>query len=107
MAAVKLEPLDEEAIHEPVVVVNVLKEFTNVIPPELPKTLPPRRGMDHHIELEPRVKPPSRAPSRMSPPELAELKKQLDELLSDGLIRSSKASFGAPVLFQKKQDGSL
>ncbi|CAL9078479.1 unnamed protein product, partial [Musa textilis] len=29
------------------------------------------------------------------------------ELLSGGLIRSSKAPFGAPVLFQKKQDGSL
>ncbi|KAJ8499601.1 hypothetical protein OPV22_010153 [Ensete ventricosum] len=43
----------------------------------------------------------------MAPLELAELRKQLDELLIGGLIRSSKAPFGAPVLFQKKQDGSL
>ncbi len=43
----------------------------------------------------------------MSPSELVELQKQLDELLKDGLICSLKASFGAHVLFQKKQDGRL
>lgn len=43
----------------------------------------------------------------MAPPELAELRKQLDELLESGFIKPSKAPFGAPVLFQKKQDGSL
>ena len=36
-----------------------------------------------------------------------ELWKQLDKLLKGGLIHSSKDPFGAPVLFQKKQDGSL
>ena len=34
VAAMKLEPLDEKVIHEPAVVVNVLKEFTDVMPPE-------------------------------------------------------------------------
>ncbi|XP_021596708.1 uncharacterized protein LOC110603322 [Manihot esculenta] len=43
----------------------------------------------------------------MAPPELAELRKQLDELLEAGFIRPTKAPFGAPVLFQKKQDRSL
>ncbi|XP_039059607.1 uncharacterized protein LOC120203367 [Hibiscus syriacus] len=43
----------------------------------------------------------------MSPPELAELRKQLDELLQAGFIRPSKSPFGAPVLFQRKHDGSL
>ncbi|XP_064967007.1 uncharacterized protein LOC135613935 [Musa acuminata AAA Group] len=103
----QLEPLDEKAIHELAVVANVLKEFIDVIPLELPKTLLPHRGVDHHIELEPRVKPPTRPPYRMPPPKLAELRKQLDELLSGGLIHSSKAPFGASVLSQKKQDGSL
>jgi len=63
--------------------------------------------MDHRIELELDAKPPARAPYRMSPPELAELRKELDELLQGGLVRPSKAPFGAPVLFQKKHDGSL
>ncbi|XP_075111336.1 uncharacterized protein LOC142181743 [Nicotiana tabacum] len=39
--------------------------------------------------------------------ELAELQKQLNELLDAGLIQPSKALFGAPVLFQKKQDETL
>lgn len=41
----------------------------------------------------------------MAPPELAELRKQLDELLEAGVIRPSKAP--APVFFQRKEDGSL
>ena len=49
----------------------------------------------------------ARAPYRVAPPELAKLKKQLNELLEAGFIRPSKALFGALVLFQKKHDGSL
>ena len=43
----------------------------------------------------------------MTPPELIELWKQLTELLDAGLVQPSKAPYGAPVLFQKKQDGTL
>lgn len=42
---------------------------------------------------------PARAPYRMTLPELAELRKQLDELFEAGLIRRAKAPYGAPVLF--------
>lgn len=86
---------------------EVLEEFKDVMPPELPKKLPPRREVDHEIELEPGAKPPAMGPYRMAPPELEELRRQLKELLDAGFIRPSKAPFGAPVLFQKKQDGSL
>jgi hypothetical protein len=79
------------------------------MPPELPKELPPRRAVDHKIELEPWAKPPAKARMvwRMAAPELAELRSQCSELLEAGFIQSSKAPFGAPVLFQKKHDGSL
>ncbi|KAJ8764799.1 hypothetical protein K2173_010264 [Erythroxylum novogranatense] len=43
----------------------------------------------------------------MSPMELAELRKQLRELLEAGFIQLSKASYDAPILFQKKQYGTL
>lgn len=85
----------------------VLEEFKDVMPPELPKKLPPRREVDHQIELEPNAKPPAMAPYRMAPPELAELRRQLQDLLDLGYIQPSKAPYGAPVLFQKKKDGSL
>ncbi|KAJ8459416.1 hypothetical protein OPV22_032342 [Ensete ventricosum] len=107
VAAMKLETLDGEAIQEPTIVANILKEFSDMMPMELPRTLPPCRGVDHRIELELGVKPLVRTPYRMALPELAELRKQLDKLLSGGLICSSKAPFGASVLFQKKQDRSL
>ena len=56
-------------------VANILKEFNDVMPLEMPKTLPPCMGVDHNIELESGVKPPVRPPYHMSPPELAELMK--------------------------------
>ena len=43
----------------------------------------------------------------MSPSELVELRKQLTELLEVGFLRPSKAPYGALVLFQRKQDGSM
>jgi hypothetical protein len=88
-------------------VLHLLEEFGDVMPPELPRTLPPKRAVDHRIELLPGSMPPAQAPYRMSPKELAELQKQLTELLEASFIQPSKAPFGAPVLFQKKKDGSL
>jgi len=43
----------------------------------------------------------------MAPVELAELKKQLQELLDKGLIQPSVSPWGAPILFVRKKDGSL
>ena len=86
---------------------GVLQEFKDIMPAELPKRLPPKREVDHHIELEPGTRPPAAVPYRMAPPELEELRRQLKELLEAGYIQPSKTPYGAPVLFQKKHDGSL
>ena len=43
----------------------------------------------------------------MTPTELTELQRQLDELLEKGFIRSSTSSSGPSILFAKKADGSL
>ena len=65
-------------------------KFTDVMPPELPKKLPPRRQTDHQIELVPRSRTPAQAPYWMTPPELIELRKLLTELLNAGLVQPSK-----------------
>ena len=88
-------------------VVKILKEFKDVMLTKLPKELPPRRPIDHKIELLPGTKTPAQAPYRMPLVELLKLRKQLKELLDAGLIQPSRAPYGAPMLFQKKQDGSL
>jgi hypothetical protein len=97
---VTMDPLPKE-------IEDVLVEHQDVMPPELPRRLPPRREVDHKIDLEPGATPPAKAPYRMAPPELEELKRQLRDLMDAGYIQPSKAPYGAPVLFQKKKDGSL
>ena len=49
----------------------------------------------------------SMAPYRMSASELAELKKQLEDLLDKKFVRPSVSSCGAPELLVKKKDGSM
>ena len=102
-----IEIKPDKQVEVPDAVVPILRKFADVMPPELPKKLPPRRQTDHQIELVPGSRAPAQAPYRMSPPELIELRKQLIELLDAGMIQPSKAPYGAPVLFQKKRDGSL
>ena len=43
----------------------------------------------------------------MSPFELAECKKQIDELLSKGWIRESNSQYGHPLLFVTKKDETM
>ena len=69
--------------------------------------MPPKRDIDFHFDLIPRVEPLSRAPYRMNTQELSELCLQLEDLLSKGCIRLSVSPWKAPVLFMKKKDGSL
>ncbi|XP_060182516.1 uncharacterized protein LOC132612214 [Lycium barbarum] len=84
-----------------------LQENKYVMPDDLPKCLPPRREVDHKIELETGAKSPAFSPYHMAPPELEEHRRQPRELLDTSHIHPSKASFSAPVLFQQKKDGSL
>ena len=49
----------------------------------------------------------SKTPHRMSTPEMLELKMQLQELLEKKCIKPSVSPWGAPVLFEKKKDGTL
>ena len=107
LATLKEEMDDGSGEPMPKEIKGVLDEFKDVMPPELPKGLFPRREEDHKIELEPRAKPPTMGPYRMTSPELEELRRQLKELLDAGFIQPSKASYGTPVLFQKKHDGFL
>jgi len=83
----------------------VAREYPQVFQ-EVPG-LPPDRKIEFTIELIPGTTPISKAPYRMAPAELTELKTQLQELLDKGLIQPSVSPWGAPVLFVRKKDGSL
>ena len=66
----------------------VVKDFPDVFPEEL-HGIPPVREVELSIEILPGTAPTSRAPYRMAPTELKELKIQLQELLDKGFIRPS------------------
>jgi hypothetical protein len=84
---------------------EVLKEFEYVFQ-EVPG-LPPKRDIDFSVNLMPGAAPVSKAPYRMSAPELKELQLQLEELLKKGYICPSVSPWGALVLFVKKKDRTL
>ena len=44
---------------------------------------------------------------RLTPAEREEVQRQIQDLLSKGLIRPSTSPFGSPILFVKKKDGTL
>jgi hypothetical protein len=92
-------------IELPLKKIPVVCEYADVFPDELPG-MSPDRDIEFAIELQPRTTPISKRPYWMPPAELAELKKQLQELLDKGFIRSSTSPWGCPALFVKK-DQSL
>ena len=85
----------------------ILNDFSDIFPRDLPAGLPPKRDIDHRIELVPGTEPPHRALYRMSPKGLDELKQQLKDLTDKGYIQPSVSPFGAPVLFVPKKDGGM
>ena len=86
--------------------IPIVREFPNVYPEDLPG-IPPDREIDFQIKLTLGTEPISKAPYRMAPLELKELKIQMEELVSKGFVRPSTSPWGANVLFVKKKDGSL
>ena len=101
------QPPTKVAPSEPVLVHDILTEFQDVFPEKLPPGLPPRRDVDHKIELEANAKAPVNRMYKVSFTELDELKKQLAELVDAGYVELSKSPFGAPVLFVHKKDGGM
>ena len=81
--------------------IPVVCEFPDVFPTELPG-LPPDREIEFVIDLVPGTAPISKAPYRMAPAELKELKAQLQDMLDKGFVKPSVSPWGAPVLFVKK-----
>ena len=105
--AEKITPrVDAQPVPDPQQLAGLLTEFADVFAP-LPAGLPPARKVDHAIKLEPGAEPAWRPTYRMSPLELQEVKKQLDDLLAKGWIQPSVSPYGAPILFVRKKEGSL
>ena len=86
--------------------IPIVRDYLDVFPEEL-RGLPLEREVEFTIDLAPGTALISKSPYRMAHLELKELKIQLQELLDKGFIRPSVSPWGAPILFVKKNDGSM
>jgi hypothetical protein len=80
--------------------IRVVSEFPDVSLEDLPG-MPPDRDIEFSIELIPGTAPISKRPYRMDVKDLAELKKQIEELLSKGFIRPSSSPWGLSSLIRR------
>ena len=86
---------------------DLLEEFQDVFPSDLPSGLPPVRGdIDHSIDLERDARPISKAPYRLSETQHVEVERQIKDYLDKGFIKPSNSPWASPILLVKKKDGS-
>ena len=88
---------------------EVVNEFKDRFPSDIPPGLPPdREGIAHAIPLKPgEHNPPARKAFRLTPAEKLEVEQRIAYLLEQGWIQPSTSPYGAPVLFVGKKDGGL
>ncbi len=90
----------------PLVLSNVLQEFMDVFPDELPLGLPPLRGIEHRIDLIPGKPLPNKAPYRANPEETKEIQRQVQKLLDNDHVRESLSPCAVLVILVPKKDGT-
>jgi hypothetical protein len=86
--------------------IHVVREFSDVFSNDLPG-MPPERAIEFKIELQPDTAPIAKAPYKMSPVEMKELKIQLQGLLDKGYIHPSTSPWSCSALFVEKKDKDL
>ena len=83
-------------------------DFADVFSPDLASELPEHTGIiNHAIELVDGQQPPYEPIYSLGPVELETLKAYIETNLANGFIRPFKSPAGAPILFDRKTDGSL
>ncbi len=101
-----LQKIDSSADSVPGDYTDLIKKYRDVMPDTLPPVDTLRRrehAIEHPIRLHEDAKPYVQSIYHLSEFELAELRRQLEELITAGHIRPSSSPWGAPVLFVKKK----
>ncbi|RVW14690.1 Transposon Ty3-G Gag-Pol polyprotein [Vitis vinifera] len=106
LMAREVEEFKEKDKEYPANVRKILDDFSDLWPTELPNQLFPLRDVQHAIDLIPSASLPNLPTYRMNPTKHAELKRQVDELLTKGFIRESLSPCGVPALLTPKKDRS-
>jgi hypothetical protein len=83
-----------------------LQEYEDVFSNEVSPGLPPKRGIEHQIDLVPGAPLPNRPPYRTNPKETKEIQCQMQELLDKGYVKESLSPCDVLVLLVPKKDGT-
>ena len=86
---------------------TLLQTYAHVFPEEIPASLPPKRDIQHHIDLIPKSVVPNKPSYRMNPKDTKEVQRQVEELVSKGLIRECLSPCAFPTLLVPKKDGRM
>ena len=104
-------PLFSEALDKKLVLEDYIpKEYHDFLPlfsEALDKKLPPHRSYDQKIPLREGFTPPFGPLYSLSKTELETLKEWLEDTLSKGFICASSSPAASPILFVKKNDGTI
>jgi hypothetical protein len=84
--------------------VEIVSNYDDVF--QVPKGLPPKRQVEHEIQLQQDVPLPNIGMYRLSILENAEINKQVQELIEQGVIRPSASPCGSPIILVPKKDGT-
>ena len=98
--------LDDIVSSVPPAITNLLQEYEDIFPAEIPLGLPPMRGIEHQIDLILGATLPNRAAYRTNPEETKEIQRQVQDLLDRGYVRESLSPCAIPVLLVPKKDGT-
>jgi hypothetical protein len=71
-----------------------------------PKGLPPKRGIQHEIQLQQDYPPQNIGMYKMSVMENVEIEKTIQELLDKGVIMPSTSACGSPIVLVPKKGGT-
>ena len=85
---------------------RVLVEHADVFPDKLPPGLPPGRGHELRIQLQPGSQPPHRQPPRRNQKHAAFEAKWIKDMLANGHIKHSQSEYAAPHFYVDKGDSA-
>ena len=91
---------------EPKEVKDLLLKYKGIVAGSLPSSLPPKRDVSHSIDLIPGATLPNKAAYKLTPQQNEEIARQIEELLSKGLIRKSISPCAVPAVLAPKKEGT-
>ena len=86
-------------------IVSLLQKFEDVFLKEIPKGLPPIRGIEHQIDFLPGATILNRPAYKCNPEETKEIQKQVGELMEKGYVRESLSPRVFPVILVPIKNG--